>query len=245
MHAPAIRGYLVHLYTASALVASVLAILWVLEGRYAAALLALAAAVVIDATDGTLARRYRVARTAPAVDGALLDNLVDFVAYVFAPIVFLLHAGLLAPPSWAYAGLIAIAAAYAFSRTDAKQAAEGFFVGFPSYWNVVALYAYLLALSPAATSAWVVALSLLSFSGLRFLYVSRLRRGRWLHLVLGGAWGAAVLASLLVGPGTVREVLAYASLAYVAFYVAHSLIEDRRARREAAGDRLERRGARH
>ena len=230
------RGYLVHLYTTSALLFAVLAIQWILEGRYELALLAMAATVLIDATDGALARRHRVAQTAPGIDGPLLDNIVDFVTYVFLPVLFLLHAGLLLQPTWAFATLLAFSSAYGFSRTTAKQSDEGFFVGFPSYWNVVAFYAFVLDLSPALTTAWVVGLSLLVFTDVRFLYVSRMRKGRLLHLVLGGAWAVAATASLLVEPGPLRAALAYASLGYVAFYTAHSFVLDRQGRRGRRAD---------
>jgi len=236
MPSASIRGYLVHLYTASSLAFAVLAIQWILDGRYQLALLAMAATVFIDATDGALARRQRVAETAPGIDGPLLDNLVDFVTYVFLPVLLLLHAGLLLPPTWAFATLLAFASAYAFSRTTAKQGDAGFFVGFPSYWNVLAFYAYVLDLSPALATAWVVGLGLLSFTDVRFLYVSRMRRGRRLHLVLGGAWGLAALGALLAAPGPLRDGLAYASLAYVAFYALHSFVLDRQDRRGRRAD---------
>jgi phosphatidylcholine synthase len=236
MPSPSIRGYLVHLYTTSTLLFVVLAVQWILEGRYPAALLAMAVTVAIDATDGALARRYRVAQTAPRIDGALLDNIVDFVSYVFLPVLFLLHAGMLLQPTWAFATLLAFSSAYGFSRTSAKQSDEGFFVGFPSYWNVVVFYAYVLGLSPALTTAVVVGLSLLVFTDVRFLYVTRMRRGRGLHLVLGGAWGAASLAALLLGPGPLRSALIVGSLGYVAFYTAHSFLLDRRSRRRQRSD---------
>jgi len=236
MPSPTTRGYLVHLYTTSALLFAVLAIQWILEGRYQLALLAMAATVLIDATDGALARKHRVAQTAPRIDGPLLDNVVDFVTYVFVPVLYLLHAGLLLQPAWAFATLLAFSSAYGFSRTTAKQSDEGFFVGFPSYWNVVAFYAFVLGLSPALTSALVVGLSLLVFTDVRFLYVSRMRKGRLLHLVLGGAWGVAATVALLVEPGPLRAALAYASLAYVAFYAAHSFVLDRHCRRGRRAD---------
>jgi phosphatidylcholine synthase len=231
MTATQARGYLVHLYTTSTLLFVVLGVQWILEGRYQLALLAMAATLVIDATDGALARRHRVAQAVPNVDGPLLDNVVDFASYVFLPILFLIHAGLLLQPVWAFATLLAFASAYGFSRTTAKQSDEGFFVGFPSYWNVVAFYAFVLGLSPAITTALIVGLGLLTFSDVRFLYISRMRRGRLLHLVLGGAWGVAATAALLVEPGPLRAALAYASLGYVAFYTAHSLVLDRQGRR--------------
>ena len=231
MPSPTARGYLVHLYTTSTLLFVILAVQWILEGSYQLALLGMAITVLIDATDGALARKYRVAQTVPNIDGALLDNIVDFVSYVFLPILFLLHTGLLLQPAWAFATLLAFSSAYGFSRTSAKQSDEGFFVGFPSYWNVVVFYAYLMNLSPALTTALVAGLSLLVFTDVRFLYVTRLRRGRLLHLALGGAWGAAALTALFIEPGPLRTALIVGSLGYVVFYTVHSFVLDRRSRR--------------
>jgi len=225
------RGYLVHLYTTSTLFFVVLAVQWLLEARYELALLAMAVTVLIDATDGALARKHRVKQTVPQIDGALLDNVIDFVSYVFLPIVFLMHTGMLVEPVTLYVTLLAFSSAYGFSRTTAKQSDEGFFVGFPSYWNVVVFYAYLLELSPAVTTALVVGLSLLVFTGVRFLYVSRAPRGRLLHLVLGAAWGASLVVALFLEPGELRTSLVYASLGYVAFYTLHSFILDVQSRR--------------
>jgi hypothetical protein len=138
------RGYLVHLYTTSTLFFVVLAVQWILDGRYQLALVAHG--------DHGGDRRHRRCPGAqaprradrPGIDGSLLDNVIDFVSYVFLPILFLIHAGLLLQPVTAFATLLAFSSAYGFSRTTAKQSDEGFFVGFPSYWNVVVFYAYLL-----------------------------------------------------------------------------------------------------
>lgn len=226
-----IRGYLVHLYTMSTLLFVVLGIQWILDGSYELALLAMGITLVIDATDGALARKHHIEHTAPGIDGALLDNVVDFVSYVFLPVLFMMHAGLLLQPTTLFATVIAFSSAYGFSRTSAKMVDEAFFVGFPSYWNVVAFYAFLLDLSAAANTGLVLALSLLVFADVRFLYVSRLRRHRLLHVVLGGAWGTACMVALFLEPGPLRAALVYGSLGYAAFYTAHSLVADVQARR--------------
>lgn len=232
------RGYLVHLYTTSTLLFVVLAVQWILDGRYELALLAMAITLMIDATDGALARKYRIAATTPRIDGALLDNVVDFVSYVFLPVLFMLHADLLVEPATVFLTVLAFSSAYGFSRTSAKLEDEGFFVGFPSYWNVVVFYAYLLGLPAWFNTILVVVLSLLVFADLRFLYVSRLRRSRLLHLVLGGAWGAACITALFLEPGALRTVLVYASLSYVAFYAVHSVMLDLQSR--TASERADR-----
>jgi phosphatidylcholine synthase len=229
-----VRGYLVHGYTMSTTVFAVLGMHWILEGRYAFALLAMAATVMIDATDGALARRHRVWETAPGIDGSLLDNVVDFFSYVVLPVLLLLHAGLLPPPAPAFAALIAFSAAYGFSRSDAKQSDEAFFVGFPSYWNVVVFYLYLLEPPPALTGALVIVLSLLAFSNVRFLYPSRLRAGRGVHLLLGSVWGVALTVAVLLPPGPERFALVMVSFGYVAFYTLDSIQRDRAGRRRIA-----------
>ena len=227
------RGYLVHLYTMSTLAFVVLGIQWILEGRYEAALVAMAITLGIDATDGALARKFHIAHTAPGIDGTLLDNVVDFTSYVFLPLLFLMHAGMLAQPVTLFAAAVAFSSAFGFSRTSAKQVDEAFFVGFPSYWNVVAFYAYLLDLSAVVTTALVLILSLLVFVDVRFLYVSRMRRHRTLHFVLGAAWGVACLTALFLEPGALRTALIMGSLGYVAFYTVHSLVADVAARRRS------------
>lgn len=234
------RGYLIHLYTTSTLFFVVLAVQWILDERYALAILAMAITLVIDATDGALARRFRIATTTPGIDGALLDNVVDFVSYVFLPVLFMLHADLLVEPATLFVTVVAFSSAYGFSRTSAKLGDEGFFMGFPSYWNVVVFYIWIMGLPAWFNTILVVVLSLLVFADIRFLYVSRLRRGRILHLVLGGAWGAACVAALFLDPGVARTGLVIGSLVYVAFYTAHSIVATLAARRQKREERTRR-----
>ncbi len=47
-------------------------------------------AVTIDAVDGTFARLVGVKEVLPIFDGALLDNIVDYLNYVVTPCFFIL-----------------------------------------------------------------------------------------------------------------------------------------------------------
>lgn len=204
---------------------------WIMEERYQLVLLAMAATVIIDATDGALARKYRVGETAAGVQGDLLDNIVDFLSYVALPGLFLLQADMLLRPATFWLTVMMFASAFGFSRTDAKIAGKGFFVGFPSYWNIVVFYLYLLDTDPLVNTILLILLASSVFAPLRFLYLSRLPRRRTLHFTLATLWGAACLLALIVEPGTLRSVLIFSSLAYVAFYTAQSLLADARDRR--------------
>jgi phosphatidylcholine synthase len=109
-----------------------------------------------------------------------------------------------------------LASAYGFCRSDAKTE-DHYFRGFPSYWNIVALYAYGLHVSPQATAAWVVGLSLLVFAPLKFLYPSRAARFRRSSIGLGALWGVVLLYAIWTLPEP-PQILLWASLAYPAYY---------------------------
>ena len=105
-------------------------------------------ATAIDATDGWLARRARVKEVLPGFDGAALDNLIDFHTYTSLPLLLLWRADVL-PGAAAWLLLLPLlASAYGFSQVNAKTD-DGFFLGFPSYWNIVAFYLYVLHRRPA------------------------------------------------------------------------------------------------
>ena len=48
--------------------------------------LLMAAATLVDATDGFLARKVRIKEVVPSFDGRRLDDLIDFLNYTFLPI---------------------------------------------------------------------------------------------------------------------------------------------------------------
>jgi len=131
----------VHGLTASGAVVGVAALLAIGAQDFSLAALLMLVALFIDSVDGTLARAARVKEVLPRFDGRRLDDMVDYLNYVIVPCVFLVAGGLL-PHWWAAAPPIP-ASAYGFSQVDAKTE-DDFFLGFPSYWNVIAIYAWLL-----------------------------------------------------------------------------------------------------
>ena len=144
----------VHVYTAAGAVLAFLMVVTAVDGQVTAALWLFLVAMVIDGTDGLLARRLRVKEVTPGFDGALLDNIVDYLTYCFAPVVLLWAGGFLPDGwiGWVVACLPLLASTYQFCRADAKTD-DHFFLGFPSYWNVVAFYIVVLGLGAGAAAA--------------------------------------------------------------------------------------------
>jgi phosphatidylcholine synthase len=212
----------VHVYTALGSVLALLVVLAALDGDAVTALWIGLAALVIDGTDGMLARRARVKETIPWFDGALLDNIVDYLTYAFAPVVLLWTTGALPEglPGWLLAALPLLASSYQFCRVDAKTD-DHTFLGFPSYWNVVAFYVVVLDLSQPVVAALLIACSVLVFVPVRYLYPSRTEALRGLSLALTAVWLVTYAVLLLQLPDPHPAVLAL-SLGYIVYYAAVS-----------------------
>jgi phosphatidylcholine synthase len=215
-------AWLVHIYTASGVLAAFFGTVALFGGRYREAFLWMAGATVVDATDGVLARIARVNERLPTFDGARLDDIVDYLTFVFLPVLLLYHSGAL-PVAWgaAVASIVLLSSAYGFSSTDAKT--DHFFTGFPSYWNIVALYLYIAALDPVLNAIILLVLSTLVFWRVGYVYPSRMPILRRLTLALGGLWGAMVVAMILAIPEVPRS-LYVGSLFFPVYYFALSFV---------------------
>ena len=215
-------AWLVHLYTASGLVLALLATLAVLDHDYRTAFLWLAVQVIVDATDGLFARAVGVKERIPWFNGAKLDDVVDYLTYVFVPALFVWESQIVPPRlALAIASAMLLASGYCFNRDDAKTA-DHFFTGFPSYWNIVALYLHVFDWRPAACATLILALAVLVFAPLRFLYPSRMAWMRASTVGLGLVWAIAVAVILALLPER-ATTLAAVSLAYPAYYTLLSL----------------------
>jgi phosphatidylcholine synthase len=210
----------VHVLTASGGVVGMAALLAAGAGNLRIAALLLLAALAIDAVDGTLARAARVAEVLPGIDGRRLDDIVDYLNYVVVPAVFLVAAGSLL--HWGFAAAPVLASAFGFAQTEAKTE-DHFFLGWPSYWNVVALYLWGLDVDPALGTAVVLAFAAAVFVPLKYVYPSRMRVLRWTTTVGGALWALALTAAVALPSAGWREPLLRVSLAFPLYYFAVSL----------------------
>ena len=211
----------VHLVTASGAIWSVLAIDAIVDARWQAAFFWMGLSLIIDMLDGSLARLARVDEVFPSFDGALLDNLVDFLSYVLVPAVFIYRVDLL-PPGLALIGvvIVCLSSAYQFSQGNAKTP-DHYFTGFPSYWNVAVFYLFFLDWSPWLNLGVLALLGIAAFVPIQYIYPSRTRRHRGVMLVATAVWGLLVALAVLQYPDSRTPVLM--SMTYLPFYVGLSL----------------------
>jgi len=208
----------VHIYTATGVIWGFLMIVAAFQGDATLALWANLVAQTVDGTDGALARRFRVKEILPSVDGRRLDDIVDYLTYVFAPIVLLWGLGYL--PTGIAGIIIAVipllASSYQFSQVEAKTDDHSF-LGFPSYWNVVAFYVVVLNLSPTMTALVLVFWAIMVFVPIHYLYPSRMTNLRTLTLALTALWMVSYGLILTQMPSP-NQLLVVISLLYMAYY---------------------------
>ncbi|MGH8721451.1 MAG: CDP-alcohol phosphatidyltransferase family protein, partial [Burkholderiales bacterium] len=210
-------AWLAHLYTGTGAVLALLAAADIFEHDYRTAFFWLYVQVLVDATDGVLARAARVSERTPGFNGAKLDDIVDYLCYVFVPALFVWRA-LLVPDAWTIpvAAAMLLSSAYGFNRGDAKTD-DHFFTGFPSYWNIVVFYLFVARWPAEVNAAILLALAVMVFVPIRYLYPSRGAAFQKLTIGLGLVWGVLMLVMLWQLPAVSRPVFV-ASLAFPAYY---------------------------
>jgi phosphatidylcholine synthase len=224
-------AWLAHLYTATGFVfAAGIAVLIVRgdDASFRLAFLLMIAATGVDATDGWLARRARVKELTPQFSGRSLDDLIDFHTYTSLPLLLIWRAGIL-PGSLAWLLLLPLlASAYGFSQVDAKTD-DGFFLGFPSYWNIVAFYLYLLHSNVWIAVALIVALSILTFVRTPYIYATQ--GGPFAKTInIGSAVWTALIVWILWAQPAAETLLTTISLGFPLLYLVLSAVVTGRRR---------------
>lgn len=213
----------VHVYTSLGVVLALMMVHLAYAGEVTWVLWLFLVAMIIDGTDGFLARHFHVKEVLPGFDGALLDNIVDYITYAFAPMILLWSAGYL-PPGW-LGGVVAsiplLASCHQFCRTDAKTE-DHLFLGFPSYWNIAAFYVIVLDTNVLMTSLLLLALTVMVFVPIGYVYPSRTETAWQLTMALTVVWFGLYAVLLLQYP-QVSSWVVVLSAVYVVYYFALSL----------------------
>lgn len=220
------RGFSVHVLTATGAALALAALLAAVRGAFDVMFLCLGIALVVDGIDGSIARAVNVSELLPRWSGDILDLVVDFVTYVFVPAYAIAAGGLL--PLWlgAPAGVVIVMTGAIYFADRRMKTADNYFRGFPTLWNVVAFYLFVLKPAPWLTTGLVAVLAILTFVPFKFLHPFRVARLRAVSIgavVLWSLLGAYTLARALdPGPWAVAGLVILA-----AYFIGVGLTEKR------------------
>ena len=183
------QSWSVHIFTASGAFAGFLSLQAVLNDNVFLAFLWLSVAFFIDGIDGTFARRYEVADSLPEIDGTILDNIVDYLNYVFIPALMVYWFDLVPSQFSLFSvALILIVSCYTFSNTKLKTE-DLFFRGFPAVWNIVIFYLFVLDTSQLTNFLAILFFSVMTFVPLKYLHPFRVKEKKVLNLFITAVWG--------------------------------------------------------
>jgi phosphatidylcholine synthase len=210
------RAFSVHVFTASGAALGFLALIAAVAAQWSLMFAWLGLALIVDAVDGTFARRLKVAERLPRWSGDTLDLVVDFVTYVFVPAYAIVSSGLM--PTWLAlpAGVVIVVTSGLYFADRRMKMLDNYFRGFPALWNLAAFYLLLLRPDPWTSAAVVAILAALSFVPFPFVHPVRVARLRRLSLVLVVVWSALAAIALIrdLAPGP----LVTSALCAVALY---------------------------
>lgn len=212
-----IRAYGVHAFTAIGAALGLWAVLLIFEGYFQQAIWVLCAAALVDAVDGALARAVDIHSNAPRIDGALMDNIIDFTTWTIGPLVWIYATMQL--PAWVLM-LCAFASIFGFTNIEAKTE-DNFFTGFPSFWNVVVLYIYLLDITGFWASVILLGFAITTFLPVKFIYPSKTKFMMPVTLSLGALYTIQLLAIIILFNETPAWLL-YSSFLFPIYYFSLS-----------------------
>ncbi len=148
----------------------------------------LASALFVDGIDGTLARKVDVKKYTPNINGEILDNIIDFLNYVFVPSFVIFWLEFVPKGSeLIMSAIILTVSCYTFANNNIKTS-DFYFSGFPALWNVVILYFYILNSDPLINLVIILFFAILTFIPIKFLHPFRVKRLRKTSLIFLLIW---------------------------------------------------------
>jgi phosphatidylcholine synthase len=216
-----LKAILVHFFTASGVVFGFLALLSAINNNFPACIFWLALALVVDGFDGTLARRYKVDVFTPNIDGAVLDNIIDFFTYVIVPVFMIYNFNFLSntvalPVSF----LILLVSCFTFINKDLKTD-DYYFTGFPALWNMLVLYLYILESSQLTNLITILFLCIMTFVPMKFVHPLRVVHLRKTSMSMVLLWCITTVYILISG---VENQIVFYTWVLVNLYFLYSTV---------------------
>lgn len=192
-----VAAFGVHIFTALGSGIALIAMLEAVREHWVAMFGWLGVALIVDAIDGPLARKFDVARLQPNWSGDTLDLVVDFLTYVFIPAYAIVASNLLLPVSGAALGVGIVVSGALYFADRRMKTEDNHFRGFPTLWNAVVFQLFVLKPQPLVASAIVAAFIVLTFVPFNVMHPVRTTRFRIFNLALIALWAVLAVVALV------------------------------------------------
>lgn len=194
-------AWLVHAFTMTGLIWVLLSAYSLYEGHIKMMWLWLGIALIVDAADGPLARKAKVAEVVPWFSGVMLDNLVDYLTWTFLPALFMARylnfgSGLAAMLA---AIIVLTSSMFCYANTKMKSS-DWYFVGFPAAWNIVAVIIWLFPLPLWCNWVIVIIFATLALIPWKWIHPFRVRELRVFNATAAVVWVITTSAMVYTHP---------------------------------------------
>jgi phosphatidylcholine synthase len=227
--------FAIHLLTASGAALAFLATMFATLGAWSEMFLTLGIALIVDAIDGPLARRFDIAARLPRWSGETLDLVVDFLTYVFVPAYAIAVSGMVSLDLGLACGALMVFSGALYFADRQMKTEDNYFRGFPALWNLAAFYLFLIEPPPAVIAGIIVALAILTFVPVPFLHPLRVVHWRPVTIVAMVLWAVLAIVTVFedMAPGPwVTGALCVIAVYFVVAGLARPAQPDKLSQRE-------------
>lgn len=204
-------AWAVHAFTLTGLVWATLAVVALLEGRPHWMWLWLGIALVVDGVDGNMARKHHIKEVVPWFNGAVVDNIVDYLTWTAIPAAFMVMYLPLGPRPLAISLVILVLVSSMFCyANEAAKSGDYYFVGFPAAWNIVAVLLWVWNAPMAVCIAAIFIFSAMTVVPLHYTHPFRVERGRVANIAATFIW--IVSTGMLIASETTAASLSMTSI---------------------------------
>lgn len=204
-------AWAVHAFTLTGLVWATLAVVALLDGRPHWMWLWLGIALVVDGVDGNMARKHHIKEVVPWFNGAVVDNIVDYLTWTAIPAAFMVMYLPLGPRPLAISLVILVLVSSMFCyANEAAKSGDYYFVGFPAAWNIVAVLLWVWNAPMAVCIAAIFIFSAMTVVPLHYTHPFRVERGRVANIAATFIW--IVSTGMLIASETTVASLSMPSI---------------------------------
>ncbi|XCB29371.1 phosphatidylcholine synthase [Arcanobacterium hippocoleae] len=198
-----IKAWGVHAFTLSGLFFACLAVLAMGDGEFKWMWLWLGIAMIVDAVDGTMARKACVQEVVPWFDGGIVDIAVDYLTWTFIPAVFMYLALPLGPKPVAMVMMITVVVSSMFCYANKNwKSTDYYFVGFPAAWNIVAAILWVLKFNAVVNVSVVIVLAILTLVPTYYTHPFRVKKYMAINIAAVIAWIISMGTMIAIFPNT-------------------------------------------
>ena len=202
----------VHFLTCSGLIAGFFALICIFKNDPTSAFLFLGLALLIDAIDGSLARKFKVKVFIKNIDGRMLDSVIDFFNYIIIPSV-MIYWFKLVPVNFEFIipSIILIISAVSYSNSNVMTS-DNFYKGFPCVWNILVFYLYILDFSQIFNLLLISIFIVLKFIPIKYIHPLRVEKYKKYSILFMLLWFFSSLKILLNSLYSLNSYFDYLSL---------------------------------